>query len=89
MKHRSYRDESRANWGTTSESPLTLEQINAGALLRIADAAELMVRRHTELIAQRDYYKGRAEAEAGYARTLGRRVAALKGQITKLKKGRS
>ena len=50
----------------------TIEQINCGSLQRIADAAEKMALRHTELIAEFD--------------TMGKKLSAAKGQITKLKK---
>ncbi len=87
MTHRSYKEESRKDWGLADPSgAMTVERIQLGAVLRIADATEKMAQRHTELIAQRDHYKERAESSDRYASMLERRVSALKGQITKLKK---
>ena len=55
MAHQSYREESRKNWGKDSaQGALTIEQINTGTLLRIADAVEAMAKRHIELIDERD-----------------------------------
>jgi hypothetical protein len=82
-----YRDGSRTNWGTTEDSAaLSLEQINCGALLRIADATELMARRHAELIEERDRYKRYHDQERERKLELARSNIALRGQITKLRK---
>lgn len=87
MTHRSYREESRKDWGLAEPTgAMTAERIQMGAILRIADATEKMAQRHTELIAQRDRYEARAEYFEKQTLFLERRVSALKGQITKLKK---
>lgn len=84
MTHKSYRDESRKNWGTNAL--LDREQIQLGAILRIADATEKMCRDREELErkyqnmrASRDRYQEALEAER-------RKNAALRGVITKLKR---
>lgn len=81
----SYKEQSRSNWGSNSGG-LTLDQIQAGAVLRIADAVEKMAQRHTELIAQRDNFERRLRSEEGENEYLRRRVNALRGVVTKLKK---
>jgi hypothetical protein len=87
MSHQSYRAESRRDWGVNSEhGPLTREQVSLGALLRIADATELMAKRHTELIAERDQSDHWYRHERNRRQTAERQLAAARGQITKLKK---
>lgn len=75
------RDEYRANDDIPNRDELKL-----GALQRIADATELMAKRHTDLIRERDMYKRFCEDKSRYASKLERRNAALRGQITKLRK---
>ena len=84
MTLRKYKDESRKNWGT--DGRVGLEEIQLGAILRIADAAEKMCRDREELErkyqnmrAGRDRYREYLEAER-------RKNAALRGVITKLKR---
>lgn len=86
MSFKSYREGSRTNWGSNSDSDaLTLEQINCGALLRIADATELMAKRHTDLINQRDQYERWYKQEQAENATLRRQVNAYKGQAKRLR----
>lgn len=85
MSFKPYREESRANWGVTTDGNPTIEQINCGAILRIADAAELMAKNHAQLVADRDRFErwhlqGNAALE-----TERRRNAALRGIVKKLK----
>lgn len=81
-----YRKESRKDWIASGAAVPNLEQLQFGAIQRIADATELMAKRHQELIDQkasaeksRDYWRDQHDAMA-------RRVIAARGQITKLKK---
>ena len=53
-----FRGDSREVW----TSAKTVEHINAGSLQRIADATELMARRHLDLIRERDEYERRYKA---------------------------
>ena len=76
-----FRGDSREVW----KSAKTLEHINAGSLQRIADATELMARRHLDLIRERDEYERRYKAAVGRERALERKLSAAKGQITKLR----
>jgi len=85
---KSYRNESRGNWGTQAEK-LNVEQIQLGALLRIADATESMATNHVRLIEERDrlsrLYK---ESQARLERER-RTNSALRGVITKMRKAKS
>lgn len=62
------------------------EHVNAGSLQRIADACEKMAASYDNMRTDRDYYKGWLESEKRTSEKLRRRVAALQGAITKLKK---
>lgn len=81
-----YRDESRKNWGNTDSGNLTIQQINTGALLRIADASEAMAKNHNDLISTVAYWRGRAERAEQCSARLARTVAALRGVITKMRR---
>jgi hypothetical protein len=86
MAFKSYKEGSRTDWGRETEGGLTIEQINCGAILRIADATEKMATNHVRLQndydsmkRDRDYYMDRAHKAE-------RSITAMKGVITKLKK---
>lgn len=90
MSHQSYREESRKNWGKdSSNGNLTLEQINTGCLLRIADAVELMAKRHKELIDSNEYLQRRHREMNAEIERLKRQRAALRGAITRLKRAKA
>ena len=76
------REASRGNFNNRN----TMEDLTLGCLQRIADATELMAKRHQELIDQKDA----AEQSRDYWRRAhdakNRRLIASRGQITKLKK---
>lgn len=76
-----FRESSRAGW----TSARTVEHINAGSLQRIADATELMARRHLDLIRERDDYERRYKAAIERELALERKLSAARGQITKLR----
>lgn len=88
MPLKSYREQSRnINWGTDKTgNSLTLEQINCGSLLRIADAAEIMAKNHQQLIDERDRYKQWYEQERKTNQRLLNSNAGLRGYIKRLKK---
>jgi len=62
------------------------ENIKVGSLLRIADAAEKMAQRHTELMRDRDMYERWYKEGSAEVKLLRRQLSAAKGQITKLKR---
>lgn len=75
------REHSKKTWTAND----TLGHINAGSLQRIADAAEAMAKRHTELITARDWYESAYRETSAREKHLKRRLAAAHGQITKLR----
>ncbi len=81
----SLRDASRKSFTTFNDSP-THEEIRTGSFQRIADSVETIAKRYSDLLddAAREK-RQREEAEAGVSK-LYRRIYALKGVITKLKK---
>lgn len=81
----SLRDESKKTYRLNGMIP-SENELKVGCLQRIADATEKMAARHTELMEDRDYYKGAYERGVERERRLERRVAALKGAITRIKK---
>jgi hypothetical protein len=86
MPFQNYRQRSRDQWGVTTDDALTLEQINTGAILRIADATELMATRHTELIRERDHFASVARHMQAELDRMTRSNAALRGHLKRLKK---
>ena len=85
MAHKSYKAESRRDWGTSDDANLTLDQIKAGALLRLADATEVMAKNHQALIDERDSYQRRYESAIRREDELIRSNRSLRGVITKLR----
>lgn len=82
---RDLREESRRSYGTRDKNA-TVEELNAGALCRIADSLEKMEKPYLRLLddvacLRREYQERGDEIER-----LGRVVAGLRGHITKLKK---
>lgn len=86
MAHRSYRAESRSDWGTNDGGGLDRGQIELGCMLRIADATEVMSRSFTQLLADIKYLRERNVTLTDDNEHLKRRIGALKGQITRLKR---
>lgn len=83
---KNYREESRnKGWGTDSEGNLTADQLQLGAVLRIADATEAMAKRHTELIRERDNFERMYRDASRRAEHYRRSNAGLRGVITRLK----
>lgn len=80
-----FKTASRREWSYTAEKP-DMDELTLGALLRIADASEAMAQEHNRLIAREKFERNRANVLAGDVAYLERRVAALKGVITKMKK---
>ena len=87
-----YKQASRANWvgegsnvDKCSEFP-GIDYVNMASLQRIADATELMAKRHQELLADVDWHMKRGDRWKDNAEKYQRQIKALKGVITKLKK---
>lgn len=87
MAFRNYRDASRINWGNEDTgNGLSLEQINTGAMLRVADACELMAKNHDQLVRAKEAAERSVQFWRNQANSLQRSNNALRGQITKLRK---
>jgi len=79
----SIRQNSRVDY--TTEAPANNDMIKLGALLRIADATELMAKRYSELIAQRDQYQRSMDYWREQYDAIERRNRSLRGQVTKMR----
>lgn len=87
-KFANFQEISRRQWGKTS-SPGTahsVEEIQLGCMLRIAEATEAMAKEHTKLIRERDFYDAGYKQRGAQIEQLSRSNAALRGTITRLKK---
>ena len=85
-----YREESRENWernksGNEDSFEKQSTRLSIGCLQRIADACEVMGRKVAALEADRDSWKRFAESRSKTNEYLLRRIAGLKGALTRLK----
>ena len=88
MTHKSYRQESRKDWGTSQEFNLKAQQIQLGALLRIADATEKMCRDRENL---ENSYKYMHQSRDRFHDDLKREKhsnASLRGHLKRIKNER-
>ena len=85
MAFKSYREESKTNWGTHQIENLNMDQINTGCFLRIADATEAMAKNNVQLQADLNWYKQRYNEVSDANNKLHRRISALQGVITRMK----
>lgn len=76
------RESSKKEWETKD----TIEEINAGSFQRIADAAEKMASNYTQLQNNKERIESYLKNARAENLRLRRRIAALQGVITKLKK---
>ena len=84
-----YREDSKKNYGEyrdSADANLCNDQIKLGAVLRIADACEVMAKRHTELIAERDKFERWYKERNKEIDRLYRVIRSLRGVITRMKK---
>ena len=95
MTYKYFKDESRKNWCTRRPDDqgeawnISPDQAKFGAILRIADACELMAKNHDELVLQRDLFRDALQEKITAIIGLERKIAALRGVITKMKKERA
>lgn len=85
---KSYREQSKVNWGreySEGEAP-TRDEVQYGAILRIADAVEKMAQNYAALINERDMLRGMYRSERAAAERLYRSNAGLRGVITRMKR---
>lgn len=83
--HKDFRDESRKSYGSAREQ-ITIEEIKVGALLRLADSIERMEKPYVQLLNDVERFRKRLREEKAENVILTRRIAALQGVITKMKK---
>ncbi len=88
MTFKSYRDESRINYGKTQDSSLSIEQLNCGSLMRIADATEKMCADREKLERDYKYMRNNRDEWRQRAEAAERSNAALRGVITKTKRNK-
>lgn len=84
MAFKDYREESKGNYGTSNEI-LTIEQLNTGAMLRIADATEKMASNYSRMESELKWYKERYDEKNKEIKRLDRVIAALRGHLTRAK----
>lgn len=84
MAFKSYREHSKTDWGTDGKP--NLEQIQAGAILRIADATEKMASNYVRMESDLAMYKRRYNDEKAVTARLQRSNNALRGHINRMKK---
>jgi hypothetical protein len=66
-----------------------LNNVEVGCLQRIADATEAMAKPFVNLVSERERYERYYKSEREDNKRLARRIAALQGVITKMKKSKS
>lgn len=88
MAFKSYKKESRSDWGAElpEDQKLSMDQIQLGCILRIADATEAMAKNHTQLQADLDWYKRQYNSYKERLEASENSNRSLRGVITKLRK---
>lgn len=86
MADNNYKEQSKLGWYRDDGQQPNVDQLQFGALQRIADATETMAENYNKLLRDVKYYKERAEQNHNSCQRLIRSNAALRGVITKLKK---
>lgn len=81
------KEESKKNYSTRN-SVASCEELQIGCLQRIADAVEAIVPRYQSLIDDAQYARKDAACVRAINQKLERRLAAMRGVVTKLKAGR-
>lgn len=84
----SWRQESKKDYGSDYKHDINIDNIKTGAVLRIADAVEVMSRRYTDLLDQVESAKRDAEFYRKLYLKMQRRNYALRGVITRMKRAK-
>lgn len=82
---KSFREQSRRDWGSRQDINPSNEEIQLGAILRMADATELMASNYKNLQSDLDWYKKMHRQVQETVARRDRQIANLRGQVTKLK----
>ncbi len=85
-----YKEESRKNWYIDLEpnQKLDNDQLQLGAILRIADATELMSKNHLKTEADLKWWRERSERQDSAIERLNNQLRTWKGVATRYKKDR-
>lgn len=86
MPFKNFREESKKQYGADQNEVLNIEELNAGSLLRIADATELMASNYLQMQRDMERLKIMLDREKEKNERLKATVAALCGHVTRLKK---
>ena len=86
MRFKDFRAESRMEWGRRTLDDLTNDEVQTGALLRIADAVEKMAQSYDRMRIDRDWWKGEAERRQEEVKGLRHIIRGLRGALTKAKR---
>ena len=90
MPHMSYRKESRKDYGktvyNTGKENCTIEQLNCGSLMRIADSLEIIQNNYKYLMDEQIRLRAKMNEYLIMVAAGERKIRALKGVVTKLKK---
>lgn len=90
MPFKSYKEASKEIYGVSHENPtFSFEQLQFGAIQRIADAAESMARNITDMQRELEWYKKRNKFLQEENEKLQRSIVGLKGVIGRYKKQQS
>lgn len=79
-----YQEISKRSW--RPREPINGEDVRTGALLRIAEATELIAKDYDSMRRDRDLYKRWYEDKRSEARRLGNVIRGLKSYIKRIKK---
>lgn len=87
IKFISYREGSKTNWGTETENgKLTVDQIQLGAVLRIADSLERIEEPYRKLIQENEWYIKRHGEHRAQIQKLRNQLRGTKAALTRIKK---
>lgn len=86
--HKDFREASRKSWGVTVEQGegLSIDQLQTGALLRIADAVEKVAADHDRLRKELEHQTDRATIAFQHLEISQRSNRALRGYLKRLKR---
>lgn len=79
-----FKESSRKEWNNSG--PVSIEEINAGSLQRIATATELMSQNYLRLQNDVSYLSERNRGHMATIARMEKQIAAYKGHINRLKK---
>lgn len=87
MPFKTYKEESKIDFGEElcSDQHPNLQQLQFGAIQRIANAAEVMAKNHQQLIDERDRYKQWYQEALQTTVRFSHQISGLRGYIIRIK----